>query len=62
MYEYDVEIGQKRKWLQSGRVFIVKSEVSGTSFLVCQYEDGSEEDHDSYIINCKSYKLEEESQ
>lgn len=54
---FDVEIGQKREWFQSRRVFTVESKIDGTAFYVCRYEDGTEEHHDSFIINCKSYVM-----
>lgn len=54
-----VEIGQKRKWFKSGRIFTVKSKIEGTAFYICQYEDGTEERHEEFIIDTKSYIFEE---
>ena len=54
---FDVEIGQKREWFKSRRIFTVESKIDGTAFYVCRYEDGTEEHHDGYIINCKSYTM-----
>lgn len=58
---YDVKIGQKRKWFKSRRIFTVKDEIPGTSVLICQYGDGTEERHSSFIVNCKSYPLDDEN-
>ena len=59
MYEYDVKVGQKRKWFKSERVFTVGPSIEGTAFYLCYSEDGTEERHDRFIINCKSYILDE---
>lgn len=55
-----VRIGQKRKWFKSGKLFTVESGIEGTTFLSCRYEDGTVERHDRFIINRKSYILDEE--
>ncbi len=53
--KYGVKLGQKRKWFKSGRIFTVESKVSGTNFFVCRYEDGTEDKHDEFVVDCKSY-------
>lgn len=56
---FDVEVGQTRKWFVSGKVFTVESKIEGTAFYVCRNEDGTEERHDGFIVNCRSYILKE---
>lgn len=56
---FDVEIGQKRRWFRSRRIFIVESKIEGTAFYVCRYEDGQKEDHDGSVVNFGSYLLED---
>lgn len=56
----DIKVGQRRKWYKSERVFVVKGCLSDSDKMMnCEYDDGTVEMHDVFIINCKSYIYEE---
>ena len=67
-YEYDnswidASAGQKREFVESGRIFIVKErKYSDRDIWTCVFEDGAEEDHNGFVIAARSSLLVEKEE
>lgn len=59
-YEYDnswidTSAGQKREFVESGRIFTVKEKkYPDRDIWICVFEDGTEEDHNGFVIAARS--------